>query len=70
MSDVQNPACAPVQLLTGRDAAKALAVSLRTLRTLVQRGDLRAVRIGRSVRFDPGDLRRLVDERKGVSDAK
>jgi excisionase family DNA binding protein len=58
-----------VRLLTGRQAAEALAVSLRTLRTLVQRGELTAVRFGRSVRFDAGDLRRWVEMRKrGVAD--
>ncbi len=64
---VQNPGCASVRLLTGPEAARALAVSIRTLRKLVQRKELTAVRIGRSVRFDPDDLRRLVEQGKGVT---
>lgn len=67
MCDVHSQTCAPVRLLTGREAAKSLAVSLRTLRALVQRGELTAVRIGRSVRFDPDDLRRLIEQRKEVA---
>lgn len=67
-----------VKLLTGQEAADSLAVSLRTLRTLVERGELLPVRIGRAVRFDEGDLRRWVDDRKAkqtenwqaVADAK
>ncbi len=51
-------------LLTSREAAESLAVSVRTLRNLQHRGELSPVRIGRSVRFDPGDLRRLIDEKK------
>ena len=53
-----------VTLLTGQEAADSLALSLRTLRTLVGRGELMPVRIGRAVRFDEDDLRRWVDERK------
>jgi excisionase family DNA binding protein len=60
--------CSGVRLMTGRQAAEALAVSVRTLRTLCQRGELTPVRIGRAVRFDPDDLRRLIDERKAVAD--
>jgi excisionase family DNA binding protein len=59
--------CADARLLvTSREAAASLAVSVRTLQNLQQRGELTAVRIGRAVRFDPADLRRLIDQRKGV----
>jgi len=58
-----------VRLMTAREAADALALSVRTLRTLCQRGELTPVRIGRSVRFDPNDLRRLIDERKEAENA-
>jgi excisionase family DNA binding protein len=70
MPDVQILANASVRLLRGPEAAETLAVSLRTLRSLVQRGVLPAVRIGRSVRFDANDLRRLIDQQKGAAHAK
>jgi excisionase family DNA binding protein len=51
-------------LLTARDAAKALAISERTLWTLTNRGDVPVVRLGRSVRYDPDDLRAFVKRSK------
>ena len=52
------------KLLTYRDAAKLLGVTERTIWTLVNRGDLPAVRFGRSVRIDPADLRGFVEASK------
>jgi excisionase family DNA binding protein len=46
-----------VLLLTPRQAAKALNVCERTLWTLTKRGQVPAVRIGWSVRYNPADLR-------------
>jgi excisionase family DNA binding protein len=43
-------------LLTVREAADVLRVSERTLWTLTHSGELRAVRVGRSVRYDQSDL--------------
>jgi excisionase family DNA binding protein len=51
-------------LLTYREAAKVLGVTPRTVWTLVQARTLPAVRFGRSVRFDPADLRRFIDRAK------
>ncbi len=48
-------------LLTPSEAANALRVSRTTLYTLVQRGELIAVHIGRSLRFRPEDLRACVE---------
>lgn len=49
------------RLLTMREAAKQrLNVSERTVWAMIQRGDLRAVRIGRSVRIDPRELDRFL----------
>jgi excisionase family DNA binding protein len=53
-----------VFLLTAGEAAKALAVSPRTLWSLTQRGDIPCVRIGRSVRYDPADIRAWIDRQK------
>ena len=51
-------------LLTAREAAKAIAISERFLYTLTQRGEIRAVRMGRTVRYDPADLRRWIESAK------
>jgi len=46
------------RLLTPREAAALFGVSLRTIRRLVGAGELRCVRVGRLVRFHPGDVSR------------
>jgi len=55
----------PLQLLKAPDAARALAISPRKLWELTAGGDIPVVRIGRSVRYDPSDLRAWIDDRKG-----
>lgn len=50
----------PPLLLTAPAAARALAISPRTLWALTQRGELPVVRIGRSVKYDPQDLARWI----------
>lgn len=56
------------RLITLREAAERLAVSERTVRTLIAGGQLRRLRIGRAVRIDPSDLcafiARLKEQRK------
>jgi excisionase family DNA binding protein len=47
----------PKLLLTPREAAKTLSLSTRTLYNLRQTGELRAVQVGRSVRFSVDDLK-------------
>ncbi|MGH7129568.1 MAG: helix-turn-helix domain-containing protein [Planctomycetaceae bacterium] len=51
-------------LLTAREAARALAISPRTLWTVTNRGEIRPVRIGRAVRYDVRDLIEWIDEQK------
>lgn len=46
----------PEPLLTVGDAAALLRVSARTVRRLVGRGELAALRVGRQVRVAPADL--------------
>jgi excisionase family DNA binding protein len=46
------------RLLSPRQAAELFGVSLRTIRRLVTSGELRCVRVGRLVRFHPGDVSR------------
>jgi putative molybdopterin biosynthesis protein len=44
-------------LLTPRDAAEQLAVSLKTIYREIDRGELPALHAGRQIRIDPADLR-------------
>ncbi|MEE9128548.1 MAG: helix-turn-helix domain-containing protein [Phycisphaerales bacterium] len=57
-------------LLTYDQAGKMLGVSGRTVWTLVDRGELPAVRFGRSVRIDPADLRTFIERAKGRESAR
>ncbi len=59
---------APDRLLTADEVAEKLSIGLSTAYMLLQRGDLPSVRIGRSVRVRPEDLRRFVlARREGVA---
>lgn len=52
-------------LLSSRDAAKTLAVSERTLFSLVKEGRVKSVRVGqRCVRYDVRDLEAFIDQCK------
>jgi excisionase family DNA binding protein len=51
-------------LLSRRQAAKVLSISERTLWTLTANGEIQAVRFGRSVRYDPADLRQWIETKK------
>jgi excisionase family DNA binding protein len=55
---------APEALLTLREVARRLACSEKSVRRLVDAGDLPVVRIGRMVRVDPLDLARFVRVRR------
>ncbi len=46
------------RLLTRQETAALFGVSLRTLQRLVASRELRCVRVGRLVRFHPGDVSR------------
>ena len=48
-------------LVTVREAAEALAISERTLWTLTNAGAIKAVRIGRAVRYARSDLQGYID---------
>ncbi|MBK8915696.1 MAG: helix-turn-helix domain-containing protein [Phycisphaerales bacterium] len=54
------------QLLTVRTAATLLSLSTRTVQSLISRGDLRVVRIGRSVRIHPDDLNAYINRHRGT----
>lgn len=51
-------------LLTEREAAKALAVSPRTLWGLRNAGEIPCLRFGRAVRYDPADLQAWINRSK------
>jgi excisionase family DNA binding protein len=59
----------PMLLLT-RQAAKLLNISERTLWTLTNEGKIPCVRVGRSVRYDPNDLRAWIASAKSTSTGK
>ena len=52
-----------VRLLTRKQAAARLGISVRKLDALEEAGDLRAIRIGRSVRYHPDTLERFIRRR-------
>ena len=51
-------------LLKPAEAAKALAISERMLRYLTSDGEISCLRVGRSVRYDPMDLRAWIERQK------
>ncbi|NLX22939.1 MAG: helix-turn-helix domain-containing protein [Phycisphaerae bacterium] len=56
---------APTELLwSPRQAAKSLSICERTLWSLTSEGQIRCIRIGRIVRYDPADLRAWIDRKK------
>lgn len=64
------PAFEPVpRLLTTSEAAEALRLSPRAVQLFAARGELRAVRLGRLLRFRPADLRAFIDCAAGGGDA-
>jgi excisionase family DNA binding protein len=52
-------------LVNPREAAKRLSISERTLWSLTDRNEIRAVRIGRSKRYALDDLRRWIESKRG-----
>jgi hypothetical protein len=57
-------------LLKPTQAAKALAISPRTLWTLTKRGDVPCVRLGHSLRYDPDGLREFIRSASCRTDKK
>lgn len=49
------------QLATVQEAAERLAVHPMTVRRLIERGQMPAVRVGRAIRIDVNDIRRYLD---------
>lgn len=59
-SSLQKNDSSEQPLLRLRDAARMLAISERTLWGLTNEGKVASVQIGRSVRYDPADLRKFI----------
>lgn len=57
-------------LLKANEAAALLNISPRSLWQYTNSGELRSVRIGRSVRYAPADLEAFIASRKGVNHAE
>jgi excisionase family DNA binding protein len=57
-------------LLTRREAAAALAISVDTLTKLLDGHELRAVRVGRSVLVPTSEIQSFVDRRLTATDAE
>jgi len=51
------------RLITVAEAAMILHVSTKTVRRLIEQGELDSVRIGRSVRIRPADVERIIPEK-------
>lgn len=45
-----------------KDAAKAVGLSVWTLRAWIRQGKIAAIRLGRRVLVEPGELERLVEQ--------
>lgn len=56
-------------LVTSKEAASLLAISERTLWQLTHDGLLPAIRFGRTVRYDVGDLRSFIAAQRSGGDA-
>ena len=50
-----------IRLLTPREVAEYLSLGRSTVYLLIQKGDLPSIRIGRSVRVNPLDLKEYVE---------
>ncbi len=51
-------------LIRPADAAAALAISSRKLWAMTNAGEIPCVRFGRAVRYDPEDLREIIEDLK------
>ena len=64
----EAPAAGPAPLVwTNLEAARALAISARTLWSLTAAGEIPCLKIGRLVRYDPADLVAWIASRKSTA---
>lgn len=58
-----------MSLLTVEQVAEYLQISESSLRRLMYKGDIPYVKVGGSVRFEPGDITQYIDKQKSLSTA-
>jgi len=63
MPAIDQTVLSSTNLLTIANVAASLQVSTKTVRRLIDRGELDAIRIGRSIRIQPGALALLISRR-------
>lgn len=66
-SNTQAAPSLTAPLLAVPDVERWLGVCGRTVRSFVQRGELPAIRLGRSLRFDPSDVVAFVAKAKSAN---
>jgi excisionase family DNA binding protein len=66
IADRQEEDADPPTLITARDAAKVLGICDKSLWNATHRGEIPAVKLGRSVRYDPRDLNRWIESNKAT----
>jgi len=55
----------PETLLSTKEAAARLGISLPTLRTMIRNGEIRTLRRGNLVKVSEADLQTLLDQKRG-----
>jgi len=55
-------------LLTVKEVAEIFKVHHMTVRRLIEKGELKAARIGRSIRIDETDLKKFIKSKKIAGD--
>ncbi len=55
----------PETLISTREAADRLGVSLSTIQTMIKHGEIKALRKGRAVKVSESDLQELLEQKKG-----
>ena len=58
------------KLLTPKELSKWLSMSLPWIYKAVEHGDLPYLKVGQALRFDPSEVRRYLESRRNLRDAK
>lgn len=64
---IEQRAAMSLKLLTIREASELLQISERTIWSFTHRGELPAVKLGRSIRYHPTDLNRFIENKKSAA---
>lgn len=51
-------------MLTVKEVAETLKVHHMTVRRLIEKGELKAIRIGKAIRIDEADLKKFIKSKK------